>query len=397
MHRERPSYHLMPLEKTVIDFFAGIGLASVAFESQQWKVKYALDHSKLKQRMYEDHFGSGHYHPDDIKHIDGRSLPKVTLAHASFPCTDTSLAGSRGGIDTGESSMFWEFIRILSEMEAPAGPGKPAFVLVENVEGLISSGGGQDLASILDALNGQGYATDLLRIDAAHFVPQSRVRLFIIGGLGLVAQDKTEIESRLINSSDTRGLRIRSFIRKHDKISWHLRDMPDLPKRKAGLEKVIDQTAEWWPKERTEYLLSQMFDRHKHELQRLMRLDCWSYRTVFRRMRVRDGASRSTAEMRTDGIAGCLRTPKGGSARQIVIRAGRGQVDARLLNARENARLMGADDFVINPKLKLNDALFGFGDAVCVPVIEWIIKNYLDALNAEYPRLVREIPQVVAA
>lgn len=387
----------MPLEKTVGDFFAGIGLASVAFENQQWAVKYALDHSTSKQRMYEDHFGAGHYHPDDIKDIDGRDLPHITLAHASFPCTNTSVAGSRGGIDTGESSMFWEFVRVVSEMGASGGPGKPPFVLVENVEGLISSGYGRDLASILKALNGEGYTTDLLLVDAAHFVPQSRVRLFIIAGLRLRAQDKTEIENRLIHSSNARGLKIRNFIREHENISWHLRDVPDLPKRRIGLQDVIDEGAEWWPKERTDYLLSQMFDRHKHEVQRLMRLDDWSYRTVFRRMRFRDGANRSTAELRTDGIAGCLRTPKGGSARQIVIRVGKGQVHARLLNARENASLMGADDFVINPELSLNDALFGFGDAVCVPVIEWIVKNYLDPLNVEYSELVRPIHQEAAA
>jgi len=70
---------------------------------------------------------------------------------------------------------------------------------------------------------------------------------------------------------------------------------------------------------------------------------------------------------------------------------------SRLLNARENASLMGADDFVINPELSLNDALFGFGDAVCVPVIEWIVTNYLDPLNVEYRQLVRPIHQEAAA
>ena len=42
---------------------------------------------------------------------------------------------------------------------------------------------------------------------------------------------------------------------------------------------------------------------------------------------------------------------------------------------------MGADDFVI--KTTLNKALFGFGDAVCVPVVEWIAKNYLNPLLRE--------------
>ena len=112
----------------------------------------------------------------------------------------------------------------------------------------------------------------------------------------------------------------------------------------------------------------------------------WSYGTVFRRMREREGRRQSTAELRSDGIAGCLRTPKGGSARQIFLRAGYGRFDARLLNARECARLMGADDYSILPELPLNRALFGFGDAVCVPVIEWIAENYLNPVLEDWTK-----------
>ena len=97
-------------------------------------------------------------------------------------------------------------------------------------------------------------------------------------------------------------------------------------------------------------------------------------------MRIRDGESQSTAELRTDGIAGCLRTPKGGSAKQILVRVGRGRFDARLLNEKEVARLMGAEDFRINQKLSSNQVLFGFGDAVGVPVLEWIGTHYLNPL-----------------
>ncbi len=99
--------------------------------------------------------------------------------------------------------------------------------------------------------------------------------------------------------------------------------------------------------------------------------------TAFRR--IRNG--KSMAEVRTDGIAGCLRTPKGGSARQILIVAEQGKVRARLLNARECARLMGAGDFPI--AVPLNQALFGFGDAVCVNVVEWIAHSYLTPALAE--------------
>lgn len=87
------------------------------------------------------------------------------------------------------------------------------------------------------------------------------------------------------------------------------------------------------------------------------------------------------AEIRSDGIAGCLRTPKGGSARQILLKVGFGEIKIRLLSPRECARLMGADDYLIASST--NEALFGFGDAVCVPVVKWIAENYLTPLVNE--------------
>src|SRR3989344_2894947 len=114
-----------------------------------------------------------------------------------------------------------------------------------------------------------------------------------------------------------------------------------------------------------------------------MKQDHYSYFPAFRRMRLRDGEIRSTVELRTDGIAGCLRTPKGGSARQILVRVGKGNLDARLINEKEAAHLMGASNFKLNSALSLNQVLFGFGDAVCVPAIEWIGENYLNSIIKE--------------
>ena len=82
------------------------------------------------------------------------------------------------------------------------------------------------------------------------------------------------------------------------------------------------------------------------------------------------------AELRTDGIAGCLRTPRGGSGRQILFKAGFGKFQVRLLTPRECARLQGVpDDYKI--EVRANQALFGFGDAVCVPAVGWIARHYL--------------------
>ncbi len=368
--------------KIAADFFAGIGLVSLGLQKQGWKVVYAVDHSEEKYRLYSNHFRGSYYHLRDIRKVDGKDIPYVTLAHASFPCTDTSVAGSRRGIEAGESSAFWEFVRILTEMSA--FNRLPPFVTLENVEGLLSSGNGKDLKAILKTLNQLGYFVDLLLIDAALFVPQSRVRLFIIGNLSNQPCNCVVDEFALNRSSNARPQKIRDFIKANPDIQWSIRNIPTLPKCVFKIDDIIDDSGQWWSRERSDYLLSQMFDRHRKIVHIMMKNNYWSYGTVFRRMRVREGVKQSTAELRTDGIAGCLRTPKGGSARQILVRAGKGQFDARLINEIESARLMGAEDYTLPDGISLNKVLFGFGDAVCVPVIEWITKHYLNPMFDEF-------------
>jgi DNA (cytosine-5)-methyltransferase 1 len=137
------------------------------------------------------------------------------------------------------------------------------------------------------------------------------------------------------------------------------------------LERLPANSVYWWSEERAEYLLNQMSEKHRSIADKMIAGKELSYGTVFRRVR----HGKSMAELRTDGIAGCLRTPRGGSGRQILFVAGKGRYAVRLLTPSECARLMGADDFKIT--VPLNQALFGFGDAVCVPVIKWIAENYL--------------------
>jgi DNA (cytosine-5)-methyltransferase 1 len=81
-------------------------------------------------------------------------------------------------------------------------------------------------------------------------------------------------------------------------------------------------------------------------------------------------------EIRPDDVAGCLRTARGGSSKQAVVQAGHGQVRVRWMTPREYARLMGAPEYRLDG-LRRNQALFGFGDAVCVPVVTWLASHYL--------------------
>jgi DNA (cytosine-5)-methyltransferase 1 len=252
-------------------------------------------------------------------------------------------------------------------------------VLIENVSGFLSSNDGKDFREVMLALNGIGYSVDPFIIDALHFVPQSRQRLFIMGELlsesASIVGDRRESVSFF--ESEIRPRVLAEFIFKNPDIEWRLRKLPALPQSRQRLTSFLEDLphdrSEWWNEKRTAYLLNQMSQRHRILANKMIDSAGWSCGTVFRRVR----SGRSMAELRVDGIAGCLRTPRGGSGRQILVKAGFGEFHARLLTPRECARLMGAGDFKISGSL--NQALFGFGDAVCVPVIEWIARNYLDA------------------
>lgn len=368
--------------KTFVDFFAGIGLFRLGMERLGWSSVYAVDFDPKKQAMYEGHFGSSsHYRLQDIGALQAESVPATILAHASFPCTDLSLAGAREGLDGKGSSAFWGFIRILREM----GCRCPEVVTLENVPGFITSHGGKDFEAALLALNKLGYTVDAILLDAAHFVPQSRQRLFVIGVQQEYRTSSPFRNERVLSGNDPlRYGKLSAFIRSHPHINWNFRELPSPPLRCGDLASIVDtEEDEWWERDRVKYLLSQMSARHAKVVARMTAGEEWSYGTVFRRMRKREGKRQSTAELRSDGLAGCLRTPKGGSAKQIIVRAGKGRVDARLLNGRECARLMGADDYRIAPHLSLNDVLFGFGDAVCVRAVEWLATHYLNPLVEE--------------
>jgi DNA (cytosine-5)-methyltransferase 1 len=368
------------MEKTMLEFFAGIGLVRMGFEKEGWRVIYANDVDAQKYEMYAANFSGAdsHFELADVHRINGAALPSATLATASFPCTDLSLAGERRGLSGSQSSAFFGFVKVLSEM----GDRRPPLVLLENVLGFLTSHDGKDFHKAMLELSNLSYSVDPFVLDARWFVPQSRPRLFVAACMH-EKQDAGGV-SMLVSPSPLRPPLLARFITTHPDVAWSLRRLPDPPqKSRLALEDVLeplDEAAkEWWSPDRAEYLYNQMSPRHREIAERWMKQNRWSYGTVFRRVRCQpDGHKRSMGELRTDGLAGCLRTPKGGSGRQILFKAGYGRYFARLLTPRECARLMGADDFVID--VPLNQALFAFGDAVCVPAISWIARNYLNPL-----------------
>lgn len=362
----------MKNKKTVAEFFAGIGLMRLGLEQAGWNIVWANDIDKDKMRMHRGHFtdDEAHFHLGDVHELTPNDIPSVALATASFPCNDLSLAGARRGLAGQHSSAFWGFVNALKGM----GNRRPPLVLLENVTGFLTSHDGNDFREACLALNELGYAVDAFIIDAALFVPQSRQRLFLIGKRVSRKADRIA-ETPSFYESQLRPHALVNFIMCNPDIRWSLRDLTPINSEKKSLRSILENlpanSIYWWSKERAEYLLNQMSEKHRSIADKMIAGKEITYGTVFRRVR----QGKSMAELRTDGIAGCLRTPRGGSGRQILFAAGKGRYAVRLLTPRECARLMGADDFKIT--VPLNQALFGFGDAVCVPVIQWIAENYL--------------------
>ena len=375
MQNRKPSQDI-----TVAEFFAGIGLMRLGLEQAGWRVLWANDMDPEKERMYRGNFRDKdtHFALDDVHLLNADDIPSVTLATASFPCNDLSLAGARRGLAGLQSGAFWGFIKALNDLKER----RPPLVLLENVAGFLTSNNGEDFRDACLALNKLGYSVDAFLIDAVHFVPQSRQRLFVVGSQ--IPSSAVVKETSALFEAVGRPPALADFILWHPEINWTLRPLPPLPARRTDLASILENlspnSAHWWSQDRADYLLSQMSPKHRNLADAMISGLTTTYGTVFRRVR----ASGSMAELRTDGIAGCLRTPRGGSGRQILFRAGRGRFAVRLLTPRECARLMGAGDFVIDPTLSLNQALFGFGDAVCVSVVRWIAEHYLGPLLSEF-------------
>lgn len=369
--------------QAALEFFAGIGLVRLGLSAAGWQVAFANDIDRLKYRMYADNFpdATDHYRIGDVWKIDPAGLPDADLAQASFPCVDLSLAGYRRGLNGIHSGSYWGFVRILRELKGR----RPSLLLIENVTGFITSNRGGDLRTALEALGDLGYRYDAFVLNAVHFVPQSRPRLFIIGMQERPAHEVRPAEALMFRGRSLCPGQLGEFLLRNHDLPWSFLPIPEPPPPVNGFSHLLEELhpgdPRWWSNERVEYLLSQMSPRHRALAERMINAERVSYGTAYRRMR----HARSMAELRADGVAGCLRTPRGGSSRQILFVAGEGECRARFMTPREYARLQGVPDWY-KIRVPANQALFGFGDAVCVPAIQWIAENVLARARATEKR-----------
>ncbi|HEY1068135.1 MAG TPA: DNA cytosine methyltransferase, partial [Pirellulales bacterium] len=379
--------------KTFCEFFAGVGLVGEGLRPGGWSCVYANDCDAHKRVMFRARGGNdAAFHLGDVHDtasVVARIPERPLLATASFPCTDLSLAGNFRGFAGKESSTFFGFAAALDALRER----RPPLVMLENVLGFLSARNGDDFRAVAGTLAGLGYALDAFVLDAAWFTPQSRPRVFVVGtmehrsaakyGLGSSSRSPSggrRSQATLLSgeaASPLRPPRLAALIESTPlPTGWRLRNLPAPPERTLRLVDCldVDDAQEWWSAKETARHEAMLSDLHKRRVAEHLAAGEPFVATGFRRIR----AEVQRLELRFDGLAGCLRTPRGGSARQIVAAGVDGRLRLRWMTPREYARLQGAADPVLD--LPTSRQLWGYADAVCVPAIAWIDRMVLSPL-----------------
>lgn len=374
-----PDLKLVPSESKgprVAEFFAGIGLVRMGLERAGFDVLWSNDIEPDKRDLYAKQFGPGDetatrshtFDLGDVGEVTAADMPEdLALAWASFPCTDLSVAGARAGLHGTESGTFWEFTRVLRELATENR--LPAVVGLENVVGLATSHGGEDLAAIVRELNVLGYSVDVLTLDAKRFVPQSRPRLFIVGSM--------EVPEAAVGDDSALRPDWLNAVYADPTLRMHRAALPTPPLPLTSgfsnlAERLPADDGRWWDEARTLAFELSLSPVQRERIEVLRAAPTTVRRTAYRR--TRKGVP--VWEVRADDIAGCLRTARGGSSKQAVVEIGGGSLRVRWMTGVEYARLQGAGDYDISG-VRDSKVLFGFGDAVCVPAVAWLGEHYL--------------------
>ena len=371
--------------RTFLEFFAGGGMARAGLGSE-WTCLFANDFDQKKAASYAANWGDEHLRVGDVAALTMADLPVAAdLAWASFPCQDLSLAGAGAGLNGNRSGTFWPF---WSLMKALGDEDRaPRLIVLENVCGALSSHAGKDFAAICDALSNNGYRFGAVILNAVHFLPQSRPRLFIIG-----VRKSSPIPRFLLAGGPLGGWHTSPLVEAYAKLSkrsqdaWVWWQLPAPPARTSTFAELVEDSPRdiaWHAVDETRKLLAMMSRHNLAKVEAAKKSGRRMVGTIYKRTRADgpNGEKVQRAEIRFDDVAGCLRTPTGGSSRQSIMVIEGDHIRSRLLSAREAARLMGLPDDYILPK-KYNDAYHLAGDGVAVPVVRFLAESILEPLLA---------------
>ncbi|MEL6946197.1 MAG: DNA (cytosine-5-)-methyltransferase [Pseudomonadota bacterium] len=356
-----------------MEFFAGGGMARAGLGAS-WRCILANDNCGKKALVYQDNWGlGGELIVSDVAELAAvECRSEIDLAWASFPCQDLSLAGAGGGLTARRSSTFFSFWNALNGMFRSVA--KPKLVVIENVSGLLNSKSGADFKLLVGEFIKNGYFVGGIIVDASMFVPQSRKRIFVIGFRKDLMLDPCLVATTPYGQYHPKSLvKAVNNLPESMKADWVWLNVAPPKLRTTTLSDIVenDELVCWNTEDVTQALLNSMSEVNRMKVQAALNSAARSVGTIFKRTRIESGVRVVRAEVRFDDIAGCLRTPNGGSSRQTLLVVDNKIVRTRLLTPRETARLMGLSDGYRLPK-NANAAYHLTGDGVVVPVVTFL-------------------------
>lgn len=345
-----------------IDLFAGIGGIRMAFEAHEGRCVFTSEWNPWAQKTYLANFPeSTHGFAGDITKVDERDVPDHDVLLAGFPCQPFSIAGvskknalgrAHGFADETQGTLFFDVARIINAK-------RPAAFLLENVKNLVSHDKGNTFRVIKKTLENElGYHIHCKMIDGAHFVPQHRERILIVG-----FRDKTDFDWKDVY----------------------------LPERRLTLSSILhpEDGSEEPEKHYTVGSAAKVDDRY------ILTPKLWAYLKAYAAKHRAAGNGFGYGLVDRDSVARTLsaRYYKDGS--EILVSRG-ARKRPRRLTPRECARLMGfPDDFII--PVSDTQAYKQFGNSVVMPVMREVARvmkpRILELID---PDLARQRPLLVA-
>ena len=336
-----------------VDLFAGIGGIRMGFDAQGGECVFTSEWNPFSKKTYVENFGAGHEFIGDIVAHPAEAVPDHDVLLAGFPCQPFSIAGvskknalgrPHGFECTTQGTLFFDVARIIAAK-------RPAAFLLENVKNLLSHDKGRTFDVILQTLRDElGYDVHYRVIDGAHFTPQHRERIIVVG-----FRSKTEFSWDDLHLPEE-GPKLASILHRTD-----------------GSEPVLP-----WDGER-------FFDHAKRAVQPRYTLTpaLWTYLQNYAEKHRAAGNGFGFGMVYPDSVTRTLsaRYHKDGS--EILVHQPRQR--PRRLTPRECARLMGLPDTFRIP-VSDTQAYRQFGNSVVMPVmreVARIVTPHVQQLLAE--------------
>lgn len=164
-------------EYSILELFAGAGGLAIGLEKAGLKCVALNEIDKWACQTLRNNRPNWNVLEGDIKDFDfSKFKNSVDVVTGGFPCQAFSYAGKKLGLNDARGTLFYEFARVVQEVN-------PAICIGENVRGLLSHEKGKTLQGMTSILDEIGYNVAPVQVlKAINFrVPQKRERLILVG------------------------------------------------------------------------------------------------------------------------------------------------------------------------------------------------------------------------